>query len=38
MVDTIIEGSMTVEDLIDTIKDHYGYEETVMVWARISRT
>ena len=37
MVDTIIEGIMSVENLIDTVRDHYGYDEKIMVWARLRR-
>ena len=37
MVDTIIEGKMDVETLIEHIKDHYTNDENVRVWVRIHK-
>jgi len=35
MVDTIIEGQMTADELVELILEHYSICDTVFVWARI---
>ncbi len=37
MVDTIIEGKMTVESLIELINEHYKKDDTLSIWARLRK-
>jgi hypothetical protein len=37
MVDTIIDGKMTTESLIDIINEHYKLEDNLEVWIRIRK-
>jgi hypothetical protein len=37
MVDTVIEGKMTTESLIEVINDHYRPEDNLEVWIRIHK-